>query len=231
MTNLIQNKEAFLKNVTDALKRPMPTKAPVRNYKYQPQHEMYQEITQDDLAIMLEEQCKIIHTKFVKTTASQLVDTLAQALKDYQTTSIFTWNDAQLLKLAQQAAEPTVTIQGWSDNFEENIAFGTHATVGLTFCDYCMAESGTLTIFANSTRGRSVAYLPEKHIAIIKKSQLVPRFTQVANKITEMQHQTGTTPSCIDFISGPSNSADIEMNLLVGVHGPIASTYILVEDE
>lgn len=231
MTNLIQNEQEFLNNVSEALGRPIPTQPPVKNYKYSPQHEMYQGLTQDDLAIMLEEQCQVIHTKFKKTTSEQLVATLADTFKEYKTTSVFTWNNQELLDLAHKAADPTVTIKGWSDNFEENIAFGTNATVGLTFCDYCMAESGTLTILADSQRGRSVAYLPEKHVAIIKKSQLVPRFTQVANKITEMQRQTGTTPSCIDFISGPSNSADIEMNLLVGVHGPIASTYILIEDQ
>lgn len=231
MTKLIQNEAEFLKNVTDALGRPMPTTPPVKNYKYHPQHDMYQGLSQDDLANMLEEQCKVIHTKFKKTSAEHLVTTLAETLKEYHTTSIFTWNEPQLLDLAHKAAATDVQIKAWSDNFEENVAFGTDATVGLTLCDYCMAESGTLTIFANRTRGRSVAYLPEKHVAIIKKSQLVPRFTQVANKITEMQRETGTTPSCIDFISGPSNSADIEMNLLVGVHGPIASTYILIEDE
>jgi L-lactate dehydrogenase complex protein LldG len=54
--------------------------------------------------------------------------------------------------------------------------------------------------------------------------------TQATKRIHELNSQGQDIASCVSFISGPSNSADIEMNLIVGVHGPVKATYIVVDD-
>jgi len=54
--------------------------------------------------------------------------------------------------------------------------------------------------------------------------------TQAAERIHQENIEGNSVSSCVSFVTGPSNSADIEMKLIVGVHGPVAATYIVVKE-
>ncbi|USK57985.1 LUD domain-containing protein [Peribacillus asahii] len=71
-----------------------------------------------------------------------------------------------------------------------------------------------------------VSFLLASYIALILKSTLVPRMTKAVRKIRGIHQKTGHVASCINFITGLSNSVDIELNLVVGVNGPIKASYI-----
>ena len=62
------------------------------------------------------------------------------------------------------------------------------------------------------------------------KSQIVPRITQATADYNEKVLRGEKIGSNLSFISGPSNSGDIEMILVVGVHGPLSMTYLVLED-
>lgn len=68
------------------------------------------------------------------------------------------------------------------------------------------------------------------YLAIIPKSKILPRMRQAIDRYDEAMKTGKLKTSNINFISGPSNSGDIEMVLIVGVHGPLDMTYVVVED-
>src|SRR5699024_222684 len=113
----------------------------------------------------------------------------------------------------------------------ENIDEAEKAKTGIMFSDISLSEYATVVIFIDKDKARSISLLPEIFIGIIPASTLVPRMTQASAIIDEKINKGETIASCVNFVSGPSNSADIEYNLVVGVHGPVKASYIVVIDK
>ncbi|WP_117170038.1 LutC/YkgG family protein [Paraliobacillus sediminis] len=233
----IKNREAFLDKIAKNLDRERITHEVKRpRWKQQVQWRVLAEQTQEQLVTILERQCDFIHTDLVKTTESNLGDAMLEVIKGYGGESIMTWDDPRFSSFGLQDqfsswASANVHVKQWdAADGDESLRLAEKADVGITFSDITLAESGTVVLFSDKGKGRSVSLLPATYIAIVPKSTLVPRMSQATREIHQLVEDGKQVPSCINFISGPSNSADIEMNLVVGVHGPIKATYIIVED-
>jgi L-lactate dehydrogenase complex protein LldG len=105
------------------------------------------------------------------------------------------------------------------------------ADIGLTGVDLAVAETGTLVLVSGSGKPRSTSLLPPTHVAIFDRSRLVESLLQ-AGVFLEAWH-TGAAPATrggvITFITGPSRTADIELTLTRGVHGPKEVHAVFVE--
>ncbi|WP_110111638.1 lactate utilization protein C [Bacillus sp. CGMCC 1.16541] len=235
----IHNRERFLTNISKRLGRERRTEGVTRpEWKHQPQHDVYKGYSLDQLKEQLQDQCTRIHTDYVETTSVNLVSTLKKVVDVYGGGPIVTWDDPRFAEfglshlLGEEWPNENVEVHVWDkEKGQENIVKSEKANVGITFSDMTLAESGTVVLFSGNGKGRSVSLLPATYIAIIPKSTLVPRITQAATHIHEEIQAGHEVASCVNFITGPSNSADIEMNLVVGVHGPIKATYIIVDDK
>jgi len=103
------------------------------------------------------------------------------------------------------------------------------AQIGVTGCDLAVAETGTLVVVSGEGRPRSTSLLPETHVALFDSSRLVESLEQVGIML-EAWHAASAAPSSgINFITGPSRTADIELTLTRGVHGPKDVHAIFVE--
>src|SRR5688572_15547033 len=86
---------------------------------------------------------------------------------------------------------------------------------GITEVDYAVAETGTLVIRHRPEHGRLLSLVPFVHIAIVQPKNFVPDLIDLFEILAKEGTGSGVT-----MISGPSKTADIEMNVVTGVHGP-----------
>lgn len=238
MSGIIQNRDAFLNKIANQLGRAPKTRVERPTWQYQPQNTILKDATKDELVEVLQEQCKNIHTNIVLTSTADLPHALQTVVNDFGGRSVITWKDDRFKQFGltrlmnEQWTEDGIELYTWDANQpEENIRQAEKANIGITISEITLAESGTAVLFSDKDKGRSVSFLPEKSIILIPKSTIVPRMTQAARWISEKVQKGEQIASCINFITGPSNSADIEMILIVGVHGPIKATYIVIEDQ
>lgn len=95
--------------------------------------------------------------------------------------------------------------------------------VVLTGCTVAIAMSGTVLLQHGAEQGRRAAtLLPDHHICVIRRDQVVETIAEALPRLTEYR----TAP--ITTIAGPSATSDIEMTRIRGVHGPRRMTAIIV---
>ena len=100
------------------------------------------------------------------------------------------------------------------------------AELGVTGADRGIALSGTLVINSHPQRGRAISLLPPRHLTFIEASKLRDNLFEVLEELASL----GIPPSAIEMISGPSRTSDIEMDLSIGVHGPIEVYVVVIDD-
>ena len=226
---MITNRDTFLANIAGRLGRTPLTEKPAIQWQHMPQLEVLKHKTPDELVQILIEQCGNIHTAVATCTVDNLQTTLQKTIANYGHGEIIFSKDERYkqLGLLNFLKDLEKAYEWDASKGQDNIQIAEQANIGIVISDLTLAESGTILVQTNEHVGRSLSYLPTNSIAIILKSTIVPRITQAAQHLRQSEQPVA---SSIHFITGPSNSADIEMNLVVGVHGPVKMTYIIVED-
>jgi L-lactate dehydrogenase complex protein LldG len=99
--------------------------------------------------------------------------------------------------------------------------------IGITGIYCAIAETGTLMLLSGPDTHPVTSLLPDTHIAIVPVSRIV-RSMEDGWDLLRREH--GQLPRQVAFVSGPSRTADIEMTLVLGIHGPYRVHIILVRD-
>lgn len=147
-----------------------------------------------------------------------------ELLEQHEARSILAWDFAHIpvegLEAAIRATGIEIIQPDTHDEMRmEMLTASAEAQVGLTGADAAAATTGTLIFTTAPGKGRIPTVFAPLHIAVITLDQLVPRIeswvaAQRAAGIPLREHAN------FCFVTGPSRTGDIEMQLILGVHGP-----------
>lgn len=89
--------------------------------------------------------------------------------------------------------------------------------VGITGADAAFATTGTLALITNAQQGRLPSLLPPVHVALLRRDRFFPR---IEDWLASEGRAAMSTSASIALVTGPSRTGDIEMQTILGVHGP-----------
>lgn len=98
--------------------------------------------------------------------------------------------------------------------------------LGITGAFCAVAETGTLMLLSGEHTHATTSLLPENHVAIVPVERIVRTMEDAWDLL---RRERGSLPRQVNFISGPSRTADIEMTLVLGAHGPFRVHVIIID--
>lgn len=198
----ITPKERILKKIRAGLLYKTPNKHPEIGLE----HSVYEDIT-DPLPEVFAKNLSLAGGKFVFCHSKyDFIDSLIDLLENKKWENLYCWDKelkADLEDIEQDFVRST-------NNLES-------AQASLTTCECLIARTGTV-VTSSLKNSRSLVAVPQAHIVVAWMNQIVP---DIKDGLKTLNNRYGKKlPSAINFITGPSRTADIEMQLVTGVHGP-----------
>ena len=95
---------------------------------------------------------------------------------------------------------------------------------GITGVDAALAATGSIVLASGEGKARAASLLPPIHIAVLRSEQIIKDL----ESWVALQQDFGEASNII-VISGPSKTADIAMELVLGMHGPQEVHLLLIE--
>lgn len=169
---------------------------------------------------------------YVASSAGQAIDLVLELLRDVGGRDLLMWDD------------PALPLQGVGDAVRRNgytrleiavpadnsgrrtkLAELERANAGITGALAGIADTGSLALVSSPVSPRLASLLPPAHIALLRTAQLFPDMASFFAAHPDVTRDA----SNLTFVTGPSRTADIELTLQRGVHGPKFLHVILLD--
>lgn len=127
------------------------------------------------------------------------------------------------------APEPLLDLAVWGSQpllrIRRDTAVASDVT-GVTLAVAGVAETGTLVLASAADRPTLLAFLPEASIVVLPADWIEGSYEQAWARVLALP---GGVPRSVNFVTGPSRSADIAQKLELGAHGPKRLLVLIVE--
>jgi L-lactate dehydrogenase complex protein LldG len=169
-----------------------------------------------------DETCKFLSSIIKEAGIKRIIKWSSPLLKRLEIDRLLNSLGAQNMLLAEKTSPNEVRRKDYTGPASK-------AELGISGVDYGLADTGTLVLRTSPDQNRATSLLPPVHVAIMEsKSILFSSDDLIARLLLDLEEK-GDLDSCLTLITGPSVTADIELNLVLGVHGPKELHVIILE--
>jgi L-lactate dehydrogenase complex protein LldG len=122
----------------------------------------------------------------------------------------------------RRGADPRLAAMPWERERTLEVATGRSDGSDLVAVSHAfgaVAESGTLMLVSGKENPTTLNFLPDTHLVVVDANDIAGDYETLWQKLRE-RYGAGLMPRTVNWITGPSRSADIEQTLILGAHGP-----------
>ena len=105
-------------------------------------------------------------------------------------------------------------------------------SVSITPVWSAVAETGTLVLASGAETPVTLNFMPDTHIAIVRGDQIVGTYEEAWEDLRKRKRQMGDSnfmPRTVNWVTGPSRSADVAKTMFLGAHGPRRLHIVVVD--
>jgi len=191
-------------------------------------------VAESSLLERFENELEALGGQVVRCSRQQAPAAVAEKLRELDVKSLLAWQAGgktlpAILEHVKQAGIEVLKpdLSNDAERRQQEINRLAQAPAGLTGAQAALADTGTLVVPGGRGRSQLASLLPPVHLAVLVAEDIYPSMSAWLGSTGEASVRQC---SRLDLISGPSRTADIEMTLTIGVHGPGRVIVFCLED-
>ncbi len=178
--------------------------------------------TQNGLVKQFENELKKVNSEFINIEKNEaILSTLKKLLSDNGVEEIAVCNSDFIINISK-SLEGIKVLKAIEYSYQERKDKLSKIETALVFAETGIADTGSTVFFYDVSKTTYPHFLSNWIIVFIKKDSIVPNQFELMKNIDKEKAKN------MVFVTGPSRTADIEKELVLGAHGPRRVTIIVI---